>query len=588
MFRRWGLTKQFATVFLILITLPTILFGSLIYIQTTKIFKDQAEDSTIELLEKNEESLRAVIRGIESMSSYMIYDENFRTFFLTKEEEMASEKYKKAEEGIRGYFTFQITSQDYIDSILLRARDGHELRFGNPVAGNEEALDRAAEDLKGKFYWSDAYPMTSDWDGQKAIVSLSRVINDINHINEPVGMVRIRLDEEDLYHAYGAGLATKQGDYFLMSENGEVVLSEDSSQVGQPFPSSKIVNLVVHNKQATTDYRTNHTTYLVVKKKIEGTRWFSVAIVDKGEVVHELYNVRSLIVTMIILLAILGIIAFIGFYIFNIKRIVELTNQTKQLETGDFSVNVQVKTEDEIGQLGMRFNQMVKKIQQHINTEYKLKIKQKESELKSLQNQMDPHFLYNTLDMIRWTARLEKAMETGQLIERLSKIFRLNLNKGKMWVRLEDELNYIYNYLELQKSRLGEKLDFHIFYDAELKDAILLSHVLQPLVENSIAHGFKGLGRQGTITVRCYRKNNMIWMDVIDNGCGFKPSNSKEEGGGLALRNLQERIAIAFGGDYGIEQLEDHEGAWIRVKIPFLLESDIKIIDKEQGENDES
>ncbi|MFQ3545460.1 histidine kinase [Halobacillus rhizosphaerae] len=587
MFRSWGLTKQFASVFFILITLPTILFASLIYYQTTKIFKQQAEENTIELLEKNEESLKAVIRGIESMSSYMIYDEDFRTFFQTPEDKMAAPEYKKAEDGIRGYFTFQITSQNYIDSILLRAKDGHELRFGNPVTGNEEVLNRSAEDLEGGIYWSDAYQMSSDWDGEKKIVSLTRVINSMNHINQSIGMVRIRLDEKDLYQSYSAGTSANQGDYFLMSENGEVVLDSEESKVGQPFPSSKIVNLVVDNNQASTTYHTDNTTYLVVKKKIEGTRWYSVAIVDKGEVVQELYNVRSLIVAMILLLAILGIIAFIGFYFSNIKRIIELTNQTEQLETGDFSVNVHVNSKDEIGELGSRFNRMVKTIQRHIDTEYKLKIRQKESELKSLQNQMDPHFLYNTLDMIRWTARLENAMETGQLIERLSKIFRLNLTKGKTWVRLEDELDYLRNYLELQKSRLGDRLHFSIFCEAGIEEAFILNQLLQPIVENSILHGFKDLDRKGVIQIKCYQTDQLVWIDVIDNGHGVK-GQGKTSGSGFALKNLQERMDIAFGEGFGIENVAYDKGAWIRVKLPLQLETEMKIIDKEQGENNDS
>ena len=181
--------------------------------------------------------------------------------------------------------------------------------------------------------------------------------------------------------------------------------------------------------------------YLSVKKKLKGTNWLSVAVVDERELVKELYTVRASIRNMIVLLFILGVIAFIGFYQSYIQRITELTRQTRQVEMGNYFASVDVKTKDEIGILGMQFNKMVKTIQKSIDIEYKLKIKQKESELKALQNQINPHFLYNTLDMIRWTARLENAMETGSLIEGLSKVFRMNLNNGEMWIPLEKRLN---------------------------------------------------------------------------------------------------------------------------------------------------
>lgn len=176
MFRHWGLKKQFATVFLVLITLPTVLFGCLIYYQTTKTFKQQAEANTIARLEKNEDNLTSIIRGIENMSSYMIYDDNFRTFFKTSEEDTLETAYKRSEEGIRGYFTFQLTSFDYIDSILLVGKDGHSLEFGNPVTADEENLNKSAKQKEGGLLWSDAYEVTSDWDGRNKVISLSREI----------------------------------------------------------------------------------------------------------------------------------------------------------------------------------------------------------------------------------------------------------------------------------------------------------------------------------------------------------------------------------------------------------------------------
>lgn len=571
MFKHWGLKKQFALVFFILITLPTVLFGTLIYIQTTQTFKKQAETNTIDLLDKNDESLTAVIRGIESMSSYMIYDEDFRTFFSTSEDEMTSPEYKRAEEGIRGYFTFQITSRDYIDSIYLKARDGHTLSFGNPVTGDEHAFTEQAEELGGAVHWSNAYPVTSDWDGKKHVLSLTRQINDLNHINQRLGLVRIRLDEQDLFDAYSAGTDNQQGTFFVMDENGEVVLHQQDSMVGESFPSDRIVDLVVESDTNSTRYVTDHNSFLVVKKPIQGTDWFSVAIVDEGNIVGELYEVRTLIVSMIILLIVLGILAFIGFYRFNIKRIIELTNQTEQLESGDFQATVKITTHDEIGQLGMRFNHMVQKIREYIDKEYKLKIKQRESELKSLQNQMDPHFLYNTLDMIRWTARIEQAMETGKQIEHLSRVFRINLNQGKVWISLKEETDYLKSYLDLQKSRLGDRLTYAIDIEGNLYNALLMKQMIQPLIENSIVHGFRNLNRDGHIQIQAYERNGSLHIHVVDNGHGLPENFNLTQKGSYALSNLEERIRISCGPGYGLEAIPYDQGTWMRLTLPLIF-----------------
>ncbi|RFB17448.1 HAMP domain-containing protein [Bacillus sp. HNG] len=561
MIRNWGLKKKFIIIFLVLITLPTALFGILIYNQTTEVLKNQVEKDILEKLDKDEQNLLSIIRDVESMSSYMIYAKDFRTFFTTTE--VTSLPYKQSVEGIKGYFTFQLMSNEYISSIYLKGTDGNELTFGEPVSGDESPLNKAAVEGKGFPIWSDTYKVTSGWGGEKFVISLSRTINDLHQIKRQIGMVRIRLDQEKMLKS----LDIKQGTYLVMSTSGEIILHSNPSFLGKRYSNPSFVDWVNQGKDRAYDFSLNNMKYKAVKKKVSGTNWTSVVIVNEEDLVKELYTVRGSIGYMIFLLLLLGGIAFYGFYRSNIKRVIELTDQTQQLEKGNFSANVDVSSKDEIGQLGTQFNKMVKTIQRHIDTEYKLTIKQKESELKVLQNQIDPHFLYNTLDMIRWTARLENAMETGQQIEQLSKIFRMNLNMGKTWVTIEEEMAYIKSYLELQKSRLGERLAFYIFVDEEIKRTYIMKHLLQPLVENSIQHGFANLPRQGIITIRCYQVEEELWIDVIDNGWGF---NKEDQHSGFALNNLNERLAIAHGKAYELQVIDAEEGVKVRLILPLL------------------
>ncbi|WP_407270957.1 sensor histidine kinase [Radiobacillus sp. PE A8.2] len=583
--RHWGLKQQFLTVFLLFITLPTILFGTLIYYQATKAFKHQAEVNTTARLNKNDENLASIISEIENMTSYMIYDDSFRTFFTASKNKI--QQIRQSEEDIRGYLTFQLTSYDYVDSILLRGSLGNTLHFGNPISADEQVLDEKMQQTEGKPFWSDSYKVTSDWAGTNTVVSLSRMINDINDIAQPIGMARIRLDGSKFYQAIEAEASHQQGDYFIINSSGEVVLHPEQSLIGKPFPDSRVIQMVENQEQSTVTFKTDNDTYLLTKNKINGTDWYSVILVNESEVVEGLYNVRSLITNMIILLIILGGIAFVGFYVFNIKRIIELTDQTKQLEGGDFSAKVEVSSQDEIGRLGLSFNKMVIMLEKHIESEYKLKIKQKESELKALQNQIDPHFLYNTLDMIRWTARLENAMETGQQIERLSNIFRMSLNMGKMWVRLEEEVQYIKNYLELQKNRLGDRLRFSIYIDDQIKNVYVMKQLLQPLVENSIKHGFKDLPRQGVIAIRCYKVKDKVIFEVADNGWGFDQTSAEkgfDNHEGYALANIEDRLSIAFGNQSELSVLDTQLGATVQITIPELNKEKIKGIRKELGE----
>jgi two-component system sensor histidine kinase YesM len=200
-----------------------------------------------------------------------------------------------------------------------------------------------------------------------------------------------------------------------------------------------------------------------------------------------------------------------------------------------------------------------------------MEISNRESELKLLQSQINPHFLYNTLDMIRWTARLEHAMETSKLIEQLSKMFRISLNRGNHWISLKDELTYSQIYLELQKGRLGNHLTFTFYCDHEVLNAKVLKQIIQPLIENSIHHGFENFRTSRHIYIRCFREASQVIIDVIDNGKGFQSQDFQAYiRNGYALSNIQDRLYLAFRDEAQISIIpKDSPGAWVRVMIPY-------------------
>lgn len=232
-------------------------------------------------------------------------------------------------------------------------------------------------------------------------------------------------------------------------------------------------------------------------------------------------------------------------------------------------------TQDEIGDLGRHFNNMVLTIKDLIDYKYKLELRQRESELTMLQRQMDPHFLYNTLDMVRWTARMEKAPNTSRLIETLSKFLRTSLSRTKRWSTLRHEFEFVRAYLELQQMRLGTKLTYNVEFEANLEDVPLLNKVVQPLVENSIKHGFS-VKTGGHIDVRAYRDRHTVVIEVRDSGRGFTAEakarlreallqgDADEELKGHAICNIHERILIAAGEGYGVELVDEAGGRSMR------------------------
>lgn len=569
-YKHLSLKYKFLIVFLLVITLPTMLIGSYIYYETDLVFKKQALESTQDVLDKIENNLISIVREVENISAYAIFNDDIRKYMFASTVQLNERDMVQSTANINGFLLFQLQSKEYITSIELESVNGHSMYAGEPVNGDEERWNAVAVEQKGDTVWSDAYPLQSAWSGKsKEVISLSRVINDYNDIRKQIGLVRIRLDVQKLNKLVEIPNLRTHGAVYLTNEHNQAILN-----FGNNGPElGKLLEGIDNADRSSSQYSIDDKNYLVVKRPITDVNWNLIAVVNEKSVANQLAKISSLIRNMVIILTILGLVVLFGFYYSLVRRIIDLTRKTERMVKRDFSIRVHVTAMDEIGKLGTRFNQMVETIRNYIEIEYKLKIKQKEFEMKVLSSQIDPHFLYNTLDMIRWKARLENAEETSRLIEQLSRIFRVNLQR-KIWISVGDEILFLSSYLDLQQKRIGSTLQYHIFYDCTIESLTLMKQTIQILVENAIVHGFKMQRTCKTICVRCYEENSMLIIDVIDNGCGLtieQFNHSIYENEGHALKNLQDRLVLAFGNSYGLRWNEPGEsGTWITICLPII------------------
>ncbi len=580
-FNNWSLKWKSTMIFLMLVMLPTITIGYMIFYQSNEILKRQVLDTTHRHLNNMESNVLSVINDLEDISGYIIYSDEFRKYMTLSPDDEDYDDIHRLQNNIKGFFTFHLTNKNYFNSVRIEGVNGVVLELGEPVGGDEKRWESLAREQKGKVVWSDPYPLTRRLftTEEKNVISLFRVINDLYDIRQPVGEIKLRLNERELYEYVTDRFLEKEHETFLVRENGVVMLHRDSRLVGLTYPDDDFMDQIRHSTEEVMSYTYQGEEYFAVKRFIYNRGIYLVSMVKEEYINGELASIRTTMRIMMVLSVFMVLLAVVGFLFTIVKPVIELTRETKRLEYGDFTAHVKVRSNDEIGKLGLRFNKMVKQIQRLIDTKYKLEIQNKESELKALQSQINPHFLYNTLDMIRWTARIEKANETGKSIEDLSRLFRIGLSQGKLWIPLKDEMKYVYSYLELQKKRLAGKLHFYIVMESGLENALVTKLILQPLAENSIEHGFKARAETNRIYIRAYRYERGICIDVIDNGMGLdveKVNNSLMESGsndnGFALKNIHGRLETAFGKEFGIQALNgpDEKGAFIRVRLPLI------------------
>ena len=259
------------------------------------------------------------------------------------------------------------------------------------------------------------------------------------------------------------------------------------------------------------------------------------------------------------------------------KPLVILTKSIQQFAEGDRSVKVQFKYDDEIGKLGKAFNEMVLDNERLRISEYELSLKNKDAELALMQTQINPHFLYNTLDTIVWLIEGNDPEKAVNMVMSLSEFFRLVLSKGKEYITIQEEEMHIKSYLKIQQVRYRDIMEYEVHIAPELYRYKILKLTLQPLVENSLYHGIKYKRAKGNIVVTGALSEGEIHFKVEDNGVGMEPEElmnlrseimkpCKDTGKGFGLANVNERIRMNFGAQYGM-RIDSRAGMGTRVEI---------------------
>lgn len=288
-------------------------------------------------------------------------------------------------------------------------------------------------------------------------------------------------------------------------------------------------------------------------------------------------------VAICILLSILITVIFSSSFT---KRIQVLRDEMHKVATGDFNLNAEIKGDDEINQLYRDLQLMVESMQHLINEAYEAKIQsetfklnQREAEFKTLASQINPHFLYNTLETIRMKAYCNQDKETATLVKKLGKFMRRCLEVKDSMVTLESELEFTKSYLELQAARFGDRVSYSIYCEVDVK-YIVLPLIIQPIVENAFVHGIESSKSNGQIKIKIYYKENNVIIDVIDNGQGIAPdkmaelrwklqANDTSSGKSIGLTNVNKRIKMYHGEEYGLSiSSEQGKGTRMTLTLP--------------------
>ncbi|WP_315514938.1 sensor histidine kinase [Leptotrichia wadei] len=380
-------------------------------------------------------------------------------------------------------------------------------------------------------------------------LSISRDIK--NSKGENLGVIVFDIKYEMFERYLRSNAFGRQSDSIIIDNHGNVIYYRDV----KCFADKKCL-------EKFSEKNKNKDTYLY-ETQIENTNWNLRSLANTNDLVTLKKNFSHIVI--IIFLFSLAFSSIITFIVITkiLKPLIKLENHMQNFENNLREFHLSEKTGYEIQNLVEHFNVMVEKIKYL-----------REYEIKALHSQINPHFLYNTLDTIIWMAEFEDNEKVISITKSLANYFRLSLSNGHEKIPLKDEIMHTKEYLFIQKQRYEDKLSY--FFNIE--DESLLSIkvpkiIIQPIVENSIYHGIKNLSGNGIITIDVYRQNSTVNISVKDNGIGFEKAKQfkKSKTGGVGFQNVDKRIKFYYGKNYGVFINKDNktEGAEVIIKIPF-------------------
>ncbi|MFD0692947.1 sensor histidine kinase [Paenibacillus sp. GCM10027628] len=546
------------------------------YHLSAEAVEGNSEHYISEIIQQVNINIQSYVTNMEDIGMLALTNKDVK-YYISGTSFISEEERRPYEKRISDLFQSILITRKDIASIMVFGYNGRFVSDRRITSLNENAkLEeqpwyRNAKAEGGKSVISSPHVQNIIQNEYRWVVSLSRELKSADGITgDGVFLVDLNLSViNEICNQINLG---KRGYVFIVDKDGNIVYHPQQKLINSNL-KTELIDEVKHSGSG------SFVTGEGNKKRIYSIQethfgWKIVGVAYASELIANQYQIKLSYFLWTILA--LAIALYLSFYISrHLSRPIKVLQRSmKQVEKGDFDIRSDIRSENEIGQLGRTFNIMVGRIKDLMsqliqNEEFKRK-----SEMKLLEAQINPHFLYNTLDSIIWMAERKKHEEVVLMTSSLAKLFRAIIHKNEETVPVRVELEHITNYLLIQKLRYKDKLDFEINVDPSILECFIPKIILQPIVENAIYHGIKNKLDPGFIQITGKAHGDTIVFVVADNGVGMEPEKldhilKSKDGSmkGIGLSNVNERIKL-LGNAFGISFTSER---WVGTEVTIAL-----------------
>lgn len=493
------------------------------------------------------------------------------------------------------YLQSNLYLKSELDEILIRFKKDNKVFQVNKTMGsntdsfkNIDILYKMAQTFHGKPLWYVSYK-----DGKAEGLYITKIIYDINDIKKEVGLLAFKVNEQYITEVLNNYMTNTRQNVSLYGSDGREVFSYSPFEINFGKPLIELIS--PGSDTGAKKVKAENDTIYLLNNTIKPDNWELVMGISSNTLLKDVRNTAWFI--LILCTATLPICFLLVNFLYSdiIKPVNLLMKRMHQIEKGDIGITIENRREDEFGYMNKTFNRMSLEIKNLINTVYKKQIATKDAEIKALQAQMNPHFLYNTLDSINWKAKINGVGEISEMVSALSSIIEANLNRNnENFITLSREIEYINNYYLLLTKRYGKKISMVLDVKPETLDCIIPKLIIQPIVENAVYHGLEMKIGSGTIYLKTSRNENNLLIEVIDDGIGIDKNtldnlNKSLEAGvnsaspatdavdlissSIGIINVHKRLRLIFGDEYGLLiSSRVAEGTKVELSLPAILE----------------
>jgi two-component system sensor histidine kinase YesM len=561
---------------LLIAIVPLLLVSGFSYVKSTAVIEEKVSLSNFQTVKQIADNINLMIEDMKSSATFLCQSTPFITNLKVPKAQILTNPQNyllEAQHAVNNFVVFKTN----IYSIYVNGFNGIAFDTASSTNVISPVLEKQLSELHGEGVMI-ADTVTNYNNSQTKVISFVKILKDIDDLSSDLAIIKINIQEDEISKVYQTKLLSHTSNFMIIDENSNIVSSLNKSSLGAKLDAMYDDAKLYQSNSGHFKAEIAGHPFIETYYDLSRPGWKLVNLVPLDELSHDAEAIRNFTLYAIIGSVVLCLLVILFFSYKVLSPLHQIRKFMKYVENEKFNLTIDVRGNDEIALIGESFNRMSRKLGELINEVYTVRIKQKEAELKALQAQINPHFLYNTLDTIYWMCRMEKANESSELVQALSKLFRLSLNSGNEFTTVGKEVEHLKYYLTIQEKRFADRIDFRITVSEEVLSCKVVKLILQPLVENAIHHGIEKKGMDGYVAIDIYEEEGTLLYTISDDGIGADESELnrlltavEEDNRGFGIKNVNDRIQLYFGQAYGIQfRTSPGKGTTVYVKQPFI------------------